>query len=389
MVLRNEAKVALLVLLLAALALLPAVDVRAAAPQPQPVDSAAIAAVQSLAAAPLPPDAPQWTAARVPQQLIDGFESAPWPDRNTWVYVTDLTGSAAPVHEWGSRDCRAADGSRSMWGVGGGADGSALPCGSDAPDGEATAALLWLDLGHVRTVESLSLAFDVWADAEPNEGLFINYMYFDPTGNPVQRRTVYSATGRVQDWARGVHLDLTDLRDRLDPAWRFDARGQHLYLEFVFLSVNNGVDGEGIHIDNLSLVLEEPPPIIIPPDTPTPPPTVDRTVACDGGPDCGTLSISAFVDSRCDGRYQGGLDSKVTSGPYVGIVAGSELLGTTLSRSGSAYFRLPFMGGVTATFEIPDGYEMCSNSENPAVLTSSDFAPFGRAKLDFRIVRKH
>ena len=70
-------------------------------------------------------------------------------------------------------------------------------------------------------------------------------------------------------------------------------------------------------------------------------------------------------------------------------LAGSEVLGTKLSRSGSAYFRLPFKGGVEATFQVPSGYEMCANSSNPAILTAREFEPFGRAKLSFRIVRKH
>ncbi len=379
-----------LVLLVAALFLgLPAGSADAALRQPMPVTAAAVEAVRHLPALPLPIDAPQWTASKAAQQTIDDFESAAWPAPNTWVYVTDLTGAQAGQHMWGPRDCRAADGVKSLWAVGGGASGAGLSCGSSAPDGEVTAALLWLDLSAVRSFKELFLAFDIWADAAPTEGLFVNFMSFDAVGTPVDRRTVYSATGHVEDWARGVHLDLTDLRDRLDPSWRYDARGQHLYLEFVFLSVVNGSPDEGIYIDNLTLVTEEYPPIIVPPDTPTPPPTVDRTVACDGGPGCGTLAIRAFVDTRCDGRYQGGIDSKVTSQPRVDVTAGSELLGTVLSRSGSAYFRLPFGSGVNVTFAVPDGYEMCPNSANPAELSPRDFEPLGRAKLDFRIVRKH
>lgn len=389
MVARNLARRGLFVLVLAVLAVLPALQVRAAGPQPQQVDRSSVEQMQRLPALPLPDDAPAWRASPTPQQLIDDFESGTWPDRYTWVYVADLNGAAAGHHHWGPRSCRAADGSRSLWAVGGGTDGSVLPCASAAPDGEATTALLWLDLRSVRGMSGLDLAFDVWADAAPNEGLFINFMQFDAVGIPTERRTIYSATGRVGNWARGVRVDLTDLRDRLDPAWRFDARGQHIYLEFVFFSVDGASPGEGVYLDNLSLVAREPTPIIIPPYTPTPQEPVDRTVACEGGPDCGTLAVRAFVDTRCDGRYQGGIDAKITSQPRVDIVAGTEALGAQLSRSGSAYFRLPFAGGVQATFEVPDGYEMCANSDNPSELTAKDFKPLGRAKLSFRVVRKH
>jgi hypothetical protein len=210
-------------------------------------------------------------------------------------------------------------------------------------------------------------------------------MAFDRYGNPIARRTVFSATGRGAAWARGQRIDLTDLRDRLDPGWHLDARGRALYVEFLFVSGVGMPDGEGIHLDNLSLSAGLPTPIIVPPDTPTPPPTVDRTVACTGGRDCGSLSVRAFVDSRCDGRYQAGLDSLIRSHPRVDVVAGAELLGTELGDTGSAFFRLPVNDGAEVRFEVPTGYVMCSNSPNPESLSKRDFGMFRRASVDFRV----
>ncbi len=370
------------------LAALPILQVSAAGPQPYAVDRAAVESMHRIQAPHLPADAPAWVAQRQPWQLIDDFEAPSWPRAGTWVLVADLNGSTGGDYQWAPRDCEAAGGTKALWAVGGGADGTVLPCNSPYPDGAASSALLWLDLTALRTVSDVEMVFDIWADAAPNEGVFINYMVFDAVGNPVERRTVYSATGRASTWARGVRLDLTDLRDRLDPIWRLDGRGGHLLLEFVFVSVSGMSDGEGIFLDNLALEIVEPTPIIVPPDTPTPPPQVDRTVACTNEPDCGTLSVRAFVDTRCDGRYQGGIDSLVKSGNRVDVVAGAELLGGKLSRTGKISFRLAYSAGVQARFEVPDGYEMCATSSNPADLSASNFQPYGLAKLDFRIVRE-
>jgi hypothetical protein len=362
---------------------LAAPHVTASGQPPQPVSAAMVAQVARV---PLPAVAgqlPSWTPAPVPEQMIDDFEASPWPDPDIWPAIFDLSGRTDSQLSWGPRDCRAASGSRALWAIGGGADGGALPCDANYPDGQASSAVLALDLRPMRSVSELWLQFDIWADAPPNEGLFVNVLEGGAGGNPIARHVVYSATGRSTAWARRVRLDLTRLEDR-QQAWAMDARGNHVLLELLFVSLSGLPDGQGIFLDNLSLVSREPTPIVV---TPTPAP--DITMGCSGGTDCGSLTVHAFVDSGCDGRYQAGIDRQVTSGPRVDVTASGVLLGTELSPSGSAYFRLPYSGGALVRFAVPDGYEMCANSPNPVELKASAFKPFGRAKLDLRVRVMH
>ena len=78
--------------LLALVAIAPAVGVGAAGPTPDAVDRAFLEQVQTLPAPRLPADAPTWVAKRVPQQIIDDFESPGWPAFRTWGVVADLNG---------------------------------------------------------------------------------------------------------------------------------------------------------------------------------------------------------------------------------------------------------------------------------------------------------
>jgi hypothetical protein len=308
------------------------------------------------------------------------------------------------VYTWAPRDCRAANGSRSLFAVGGGADGASHPCGgAPYPAGVASSALLYLDLSRFRSARTLALSFDIWADAEPHEGVFVNYVEFDAAGLMTERRIVYSGTGRVQSWLRGLELDLTRLRDRQDGSWSGDLRGQRVYLELLFVSSDevNLSRGEGVFLDNLAIE-SDPFVTIVPPAptaTPTPvanpsptpaatPGTIERTVACEGGPGCGSLGVRSFLDYNCDGRYQPGLDRPVTTRPRVDVVAGAEILGTSLSLGGSAFFRLPTSAGVSVQLAVPEGMGMCSGWPNPIVLTAEDFGQRNNKQVVFPLRRQ-
>jgi hypothetical protein len=348
---------------------------------PQPADTAAIEAVQRLPRPTLRADTVPWLVPAGEHVLIDDFEAVPWPNPERWVQVLDLNGAATGgEYLWAPRNCHPAGGARALWAVGGGANGQGLACGQAYPDNAASSALLALDLTGKGGVQHLALSFDIWADAAPNEGLFVNYVMFNGQGATVERRTVYSATGRASAWARGVSLDLTDLHDRLDSTWRKDLRGQVAYLEFLFVSVPNQPDGEGIFLDNLFLDSEDAV-VIVTPTTP------NLTIGCTTGADCGTLTTRGFVDNRCDGRYQPGLDTPVR-GARVDVSAGAVSLGTTLSKSGNAFFRVPLSDPISVQFAVPDGYMMCSNSAQTVALSAANFAPFGRKQVEFRITRR-
>jgi hypothetical protein len=336
---------------------------------------------RAAAAWPLPAPASDagWFAPAAGRTLVDDFEGAPWPDPERWVQVLDLDGGGNGEYVWSPRDCHPAVGGRSLWAVGGGFEGSQLLCGASYPDGAASSALLSLDLGAQAGVARLALTFDIWADAAPNEGLFINYVSFDPGGAVRERRTVFSATGRVGAWARAVRLDLTALRDRADGAWRLDLRGRQAYLEFLFISLPNMPDGEGIFLDEIYVDSEDAP-------RPTATPGGNQTVGCATGADCGTLAVRGYVDGRCDGRYQPGLDDPLR-GARVEVGAGAVGLGTTLSKSGNALFRVPLSAGVTAGLVVPNGYMICPNGSGTVTLAAKDFLPFGRKQVEFRVTR--
>lgn len=345
-----------------------------------PVDAATLAGIAGL---PLPSPAPDAVPLAVPalgRLLIDDFEGTPWPNPDRWVQVLDLTGQENGEYVWSPRNCHPAGGSRALWAVGGGLDGSRLSCGASYPGQAAASALLYLDLSDTLAAARLALSFDIWADAAPNEGLFINFVAFTPDGIATERRTVYSATGRASSWARGIRLDLTALRDRLDPTWRMDLRGRSAYLEFLFISLPGKPTGEGILLDNL--VADSEAAVLA-----TPTPGGNQTIGCGAGEPCGTLNLRGFVDNRCDGRYQPGLDSPLRDA-RVDVRVGTAGLGTTLSKSGNAFFRVPLGGSIEARLTVPDGYAMCGNSQQTVVLDASDFKPFGRKHVDFRVTRR-
>ncbi len=348
---------------------------------PAPMAAEGLAVARALPLPVLAAQHPTWTPGLAPHQLIDDFEAAAWPDPSIWAAVLDLSGRDDAPITWGPRECRAASGRQSLWAIGGGDRGRSLPCGNAFPHGQVSSAVLALDLRPLHAVAELWLSFDLWADAAPNEGLLISVLEADTQGNPSGRRIVYSATGHSASWARGVKLDLVRLIDRFSGR-EMDARGQYVLLEFLFLGLADTPDAEGIYLDNLALSSREATPIVV-----TPVPEADQTMGCSGGTDCGSLSVRAYVDSRCDGRYQPGIDALLPGTPRVTVTTGSIILRSHLTTSGSAFFRLPYSEPVVAELGVPEGYVMCSNSRQSVTLRPRDFQPFGRAKVEFRLQR--
>ncbi len=355
-------------------------------------------------------DAPFWTA--LPQagrQLIDDFDAADWPDRARWPLVADLNAPfvARAGYPWAASGCESPPGTRSLRAVGGG-DGATLDCDAAYPAAVASSALLSLDLSRMTGAHGLSLRFDLWVEADPEEGLLVNLLRFTDGGEVAERRIVYSATGRLGAWARDQAIDLTMLQDALDGRWQGDLRGERAYLEFLFVSADGGEGGaRGVLMDDLTIeaVYRAPTatpspaataqPTQLPGPSPTPPPPgatatpeiVDRTTLCTSIRDCTTLSVRAWIDRGCDGRFQTGLDAPLRTESRVDGSAGGEALGTALGRTGRTTFSYP--GGRDAEFRLalPDGYAMCDGSANPAVINADDVNRYGRATVNFRLQR--
>ncbi len=327
--------------------------------------------------------------------LIDGFEGSMWPDRARWPLVADLdtVGGSGIGHFWAPSVCEASTGLRSLRAVGGG-DGASLDCATPYPSDIAASALLYLDLRTTTDASLLELRFDAWLDADPDEGLMVNYTSFDASGRMAERRVLMTATGRSRAWWRGMTLDLTELTDRLDSGWSGDLRGRRAYIEFLFISHDGSADAAGAYIDDVVLDVEIPPTPTasstpLPSATPTStlmPDDIERINACSTISDCDALTVRAYFDYGCDGRFQPGVDVAL-SGARVNVNADAEALGTELGGSGSATFRFPRAGLVESMLALPIGYETCESSPNPVTVEGRRFERTGRASISFRLRR--
>lgn len=80
----------------------------------------------------------------------------------SWAVSDDQSGYGE--YYWGKRNCRAYEGSYSGWGVGGGANGSALSCGSNYPDNTNS----WMVYGPFSLADATAadLTFKLWLYTE-------------------------------------------------------------------------------------------------------------------------------------------------------------------------------------------------------------------------------
>lgn len=311
---------------------------------------------------------------------IDTFESPIWPDPTRWVYVADLAGPASGTR-WAPSTCRARGGTRSLR-ANGAAPSGPPACGAPYAGAFTSSAVLALDLTNLGGAASAVLSFDLWMDAEPNEGLLVAYLTPAGTEGGYDRHILYSATGRVRNWVDGgVRLNLAEARDVYDAAWRGDLRGKQALLEFVFVSVDGSGDALGAMVDNVAFTAQ-------PSAAPTPPPgTIERTTACTGTRDCGSVGVFAYVDVGCDRRFRRGIDAPLTMQPRIDVLAGPDALGADLGRGGRQTFNYPLGRSATFTLALPDGYAMCPDSPNPATLGADAFNRYRRASLEFRVRR--
>jgi hypothetical protein len=391
-------------------------DVQGELPRLAPADLRA-----GLAALPAPLAVPAVAAdaagqSYAPQQqpvdrLLEDFERGGWPGGApaapilTWLptTLTDLWAAPGAGYFWATSVCQAGSGVRSLCPICGGPQGGGHACGARYPELTAASVVLRLDLGAQQGLSELQLRLDIWADAEPHEGLVVNYLERQPGVPAPTRRPLRSFTGDLKAWARDQRVDLLNARDEEDPRWRADLSGKVVDLELLFISHSNqpGVqNGQGIFVDNLRLwsrprtvvVTAQPSatPRVTATATPTPlptlPPTGDRNVFCPSGEPCGRLRVETYVDSRCDGRFQSGVDSWL-AGQRIDVNTGGELLRATTSRLGGAYFLLPTRRTTSVSFTPPAGYQLCANSPAPLSLSTADFGRWGNKQVAFRVKR--
>jgi hypothetical protein len=148
--------------------------------------------------------------------------------------------NASSGYEWGLSDCQSVSSDHSAWGVGGGASGSTLPCGSNYPDGVNTMMIAGpFDLTDARAAE---LDFQLWLNTETDYdhvGYFASIDGKDFWG--------WISWGNSGGWQPGV-FDLSDVYTL------GDLRGQpQVWIAFEFYSDELVDYTEGGFVDDVVL----------------------------------------------------------------------------------------------------------------------------------------
>lgn len=143
-------------------------------------------------------------------------------------------------YTWGKRNCEPFSGSYSGWAVGGGANGSALSCGSDYPNDVES----WMIYGpfSLADASAASLTYRFWLNSE-YEYDYLNWLV-STDGNTFQGPR---ATGDSDGWRDG-ELDLSDVPGLGNLLGR-----SGLWIAFMFKSDVSDAEPEGAYVDDIVL----------------------------------------------------------------------------------------------------------------------------------------
>ena len=184
-------------------------------------------ATANFALAPSP--TPTWTT--IASENFEGsFPRAGWE-------VADFQ-SGYGEYYWAKRTCRPRSGSYSGWGVGGGAQGSGLSCGSSYPNN----AYSWVTYGpfSLAGATDAEVLFDLWVKSELNyDGLF--------WGASINGDDFYggSGSGDSGGW-RSQTFDLTSVPTLGNLTGR-----SSVWIAIVFISDSSITYPEGAYVDNI------------------------------------------------------------------------------------------------------------------------------------------
>jgi len=154
--------------------------------------------------------------------------------------VWDNNGSSDGEYYWGKRTCRPYAGSYSGWGVGGGAQGSALSCGSTYPHNAAG----WMMYGPFSLVDAAraELQFKLWLYTE----LENDYVAYLASVDGVHF-SGYAISGNSQGWI-DQSLNLADVPTLGNLLGR-----SQVWVALVFASNGSTAYAEGGYVDNIVL----------------------------------------------------------------------------------------------------------------------------------------
>ncbi len=201
---------------------------------------------------------------------IDDFDSSAIPDPSLWTMM-DLDLMTFGDYQWGLSQCRASNGTQSLWAVGSGDDGSRLTCEDVYPSGANSSAMLAIDLSRFSTPPSqLDFLVDFWLNTRIFEeagvaadGLFVSYL--KPRENQEPERIVLVAlTSQYPErfFADPLRIDMLQAREVYPPYREVDlSQDPAPLMEFLFMSRDpNPQDGAmpttfmgGAFIDNVRI----------------------------------------------------------------------------------------------------------------------------------------
>lgn len=154
--------------------------------------------------------------------------------------VFDNDGSTNGEYKWAKRNCRAFAGSYSGWGVGGGANGGALACGSNYPNNAAS----WMVHGpfSLAGATAADLKFMLWLNSENGYDYIMHLASINGTNFHG-----YGTSGNTGGWIDRT-LDLTTV-----PTLGNLMGQPNVWIALVFSSNASTNYAEGAHVDNIVL----------------------------------------------------------------------------------------------------------------------------------------
>jgi murein DD-endopeptidase MepM/ murein hydrolase activator NlpD len=157
----------------------------------------------------------------------------------SWI-VWDDNGTSNGEYYWGKRTCHPYAGSYSGWGVGGGAQGSALGCGSNYPHNAD--GLMVYGPFSLQDAIAADLRFNLWLFTEPQ-----NDMVFYATSINGTNFYGYALTGNSQGWM-DISLDLANV-----PPLGSTLGQSQVWVALGFASNGSTSYAEGGYVDDIVL----------------------------------------------------------------------------------------------------------------------------------------
>jgi hypothetical protein len=203
------------------------------------------------------------TTASTPAAAImsETFEGS-WPALG-WE-VSDLSSVDGGEYLWDKRNCHSHTGNYGGWSVGGGAQGSALPCSGNYPNNTRS----WAVYGpfDLRNAMSASLTFHLWGRTEYHPQCNFDFLFVGSSTDATNFSQGIQACGNLTTGTagNGYHRYTLDLNSRLGQ--------RQVWLAFVLSSDSSATDN-GITIDDVTLDVNgsiTTTPTVSPTSTPTP-----------------------------------------------------------------------------------------------------------------------